>query len=445
MASLVVGRRLAGDREGGGLWYVGVGLEVLSTMSGTIGKQLIRLSEISKKRFPRVAKIYFYAGLLINTVLGPVIDMAAYSFAAQSLIAPFGGLDVVWNAALAPYILQEKLSPRRLLGCFLIVVGTGCAGAVGSHEDKEYTIDYIEDTLVSRRVLIYFSIFFVWFLFNVLFLMRFSHGSPVRGVSLGMTAGTIAGNMFCVKASVEIIERSIHKGDGEAWLTYVPYVLLLGAVFFALSNVVFMTRGLQEYEALFMVTVYEGSMIVSGCVSGAAVLLDLKDLTGYRIGLYSMSILIIVVGMIVVFSNELMNKSSLAAGIASIDMLEYHKAQDRLPLDRSPTALRDGARQRSRSGSRQHRPVFAAATTVQGSPCSRSYAAVDPARASEAGRGAAPEEAPQFFPAGGAATAPPPQLGAAPAPDAGGDGEGEDDVGLSLKQPDVVGRQMVGL
>mmetsp|Transcript_62701 Transcript_62701/g.161355 ORF Transcript_62701/g.161355 Transcript_62701/m.161355 type:complete len:421 (+) Transcript_62701:78-1340(+) len=304
------------------LWYIGVLLEIVSTMSGTIGKQLIRLSELRKRKSPHLANMAFYSGIVVNTAVGPIIDMAAYSFAAQSLIAPFGGLDVVWNALLAPFILNEKMTFRRGLGCALIVAGTSMAGAFGNHTDSEYTIEYIEETVVNVRVLVYFCFFFLWFLVNRFFLMQQPVGSSIRGVSLGCTAGTLAGNMFCVKASIELIQRSIHEGEGEIWLHWLPYVMLAGAAFFALSNVVYMTKGLQEYEALFMVTIYEGSMIVSGCVSGAIVLLDLRGLEPWRVGVYWLGVLIIVVGMYVIFSQERKSKSSLIGGTASIEKAE---------------------------------------------------------------------------------------------------------------------------
>jgi hypothetical protein len=300
-------------------WYLGVALEVVSTMSGTVGKQLIRLSELRKTSNPGFAKGAFYGGLVVNTVCGPALDMAAYSFAPQSLIAPFGGLDVVWNALSAPYLLQETLTLRRALGCSFICVGTAMSGVFGSHTDVVYTVEYLEDLLISWRVLFYFLIFICWFLFNVLVLQKRSKGSFLRGVSLGVTAGTIAGNMFCVKAAVEIIQYSIDEDTGEPWTHWLPYVILVGAAFFAISNVKYMTTGLQEYEALFMVTVYEGSMIVSNCISGSLVLLDLRRFEAWRIAAYFCSVLIIIFGMGVVCSNEIMNKSSLAAGKASIE------------------------------------------------------------------------------------------------------------------------------
>jgi len=146
--------------------------------------------------------------------------------------------------------------------------------------------------------------------------------------------------MFCVKASVEIIQYSIDNNTAEPWKHWLPYVMLLGAAFFAISNVKYMTQGLQECEALFMVTVYEGAMIVSGCVSGAVVLKDLQTLAAWRIILYSLSVMTIVLGMVVVFSNEMMNKSSLASGKASIakDNMEEIRKTYTLTVPSTPKA-----------------------------------------------------------------------------------------------------------
>uniref|UniRef100_A0A7S1AC59 Uncharacterized protein n=1 Tax=Noctiluca scintillans TaxID=2966 RepID=A0A7S1AC59_NOCSC len=307
------------------MWWLGVSLEIVSTISGTIGKQLIRLSSLSKKKNPHRSKVFFTIGLIVNTVVGPLIDMAAYSFAPQSLIAPFGGLDVVWNAMAAPYMLEEKLTIRRVNGCVLITLGTVMAGVFGSHTETDYTVEYLEDLLVSWRVAVYICCFLLWYWFNVFFLQWRRKGDAIRGISLGVTAGTIAGNMFCVKASVEIIQYCIDHETAEPLTHWLPYVMVLGAVFFALSNVRYMTTGLLEYEALFMVTVYEGSMIVAGCISGAVVLKDLAELEAWRIVLYWLAVLIIIAGMVVVFSNETLNRSSLASGLASIEQKELVK------------------------------------------------------------------------------------------------------------------------
>eukprot|EP00747_Dinoflagellata_sp_TGD_P191273 gnl/TRDRNA2_/TRDRNA2_54425_c0_seq1.p1 gnl/TRDRNA2_/TRDRNA2_54425_c0~~gnl/TRDRNA2_/TRDRNA2_54425_c0_seq1.p1 ORF type:complete len:467 (-),score=81.27 gnl/TRDRNA2_/TRDRNA2_54425_c0_seq1:9-1409(-) len=279
------------------MWPLGVFLEFLSTLSGTLGKQLISLSELKKARNPRFAWTLFYVGLLVNTIAGPLLDLAAYTFAAQSLLAPFGGLDIVWNALLAPYVLKEKLTWPRIIACCLIFGGTVSAGAFGSHDDGKYTVEFLEETLEDVRILIYLAIFACWFLLNFLVLMRRPVGSVVRGVSLGATAGTIAGNMFCAKITVESVEMSIRHESGDIWTTWIPYAAIIGTLFFALSNVAFMTRGLLEFEALFMVTVYEGSMVVSNCVSAAVVLGETRDLELWRAACYWTSIAVVVAGL----------------------------------------------------------------------------------------------------------------------------------------------------
>jgi len=289
----------------GRLWALGVGLEVVSTLSGTAGKQLIRFSELLRRRkAPALAKPFFIAGLLVNTIMGPILDMAAYSFAAQSLIAPFGGLDVIWNAALAPYLLSEQLTRSRMAACALIFAGTLLTGAFGPHLDKEYTAQALEEQLVAVRVPLYLAVLLAFVLLNILGPMRRPKGDLLRGLSLGMTAGSIAGNMFCVKAAVELIETSIWNNDGEPWRHWITYALLLGAAFFALTNLHFLTRGLLEYEALFMVTVYEGSMIVANCISAAVVLQELGSLEPWRVALYVLSVFLVCFGMFVICYGE---------------------------------------------------------------------------------------------------------------------------------------------
>ncbi len=126
------------------IWLLGIFLEVLATFVGTIGKQFVRFSTILIDRkvaaadtaeapidldvssLPRTkatqtppAKtcgswitptIAIRIGLFSNTLCGPLLEMAAYTFAPQSTLAPFGGLDTVWNALLAPFTLGEKFT-----------------------------------------------------------------------------------------------------------------------------------------------------------------------------------------------------------------------------------------------------------------------------------------------------------------------------------------------
>ena len=129
-------------------------------------------------------------------------------------------------------------------------------------------------------------------------------GERLRGLSIGMLAGSLAGNVFCLKSWVELLqvsvaERSIanwcwepiawvclsvfvrrqsgHRGAGGAIAKFQSatdiffcaahlQMLIFGLCCFAGWNIRILERGLQEFEALFMVAVFTASQIVAGFV-----------------------------------------------------------------------------------------------------------------------------------------------------------------------------------
>jgi len=301
---------MAGSSSGSALIPVGIALAVFASMTGTIGKQLLRFSEINKQRGNAyVAKVSLTIGLALNTAVGPIVDMMSYMFAPQSLIAPLGGLDVVWNTLIAPCTLGEKLTKTVIFGVVLIAGGATGTTAFGNHEDKDYNLDMMKDIFIRKTVAFYLGSLVVWLLFNILFLQPrssapkgepWASGDPIRGLSLGMTAGSIAGNMFCVKAFIELLQASIRDDEPEIWAHWLPYVMLLGAILFAVTNLWFLTKAMREYQALFMGAVFEGSLICCACVSGMVVYSDLEYLSWYQIGIYWTALCSIVAGILVV-------------------------------------------------------------------------------------------------------------------------------------------------
>mmetsp|Transcript_63337 Transcript_63337/g.196163 ORF Transcript_63337/g.196163 Transcript_63337/m.196163 type:complete len:493 (+) Transcript_63337:112-1590(+) len=301
------------EPETKGFLVAGIILAVLASMSGTAGKQALRFSELQRRKGTTASacmgKIALACGLALNVIVGPLIDMGSYAFAPQSVIAPLGGLDVVWNTLTAPFTLGETLTPRVFLGCAVITAGAIITSLTGSHDSGEFDVDMIQVLLFRPTVAVYLVVLLVWVLFNVLVLMPRSaapkgqpwqSGDRIRGLSLGMTAGSIAGNMFCVKAFVEVVQDSIVRKSGDNWLHWLPYSLFIGALFFAFSNLYFLTKAMREYEALFMGAIFEGSLIISACLSGVVVFSELEPLQPYQVGLYWAAIVSLVGGIYVV-------------------------------------------------------------------------------------------------------------------------------------------------
>jgi len=122
-------------------------------------------------------------------------------------------------------------------------------------------------------------------------------GDHIRGLSLGMTAGSISGNMFCVKAFVEVCQASVRDGNAHYWSHWFPYGLFLAALVFAISNLYFLVKAMREYEALFMGAVFEGSLIISACVSGVVVFSELERLEIWQIVLYWAAVIAVIIGI----------------------------------------------------------------------------------------------------------------------------------------------------
>ena len=89
---------------------------------GTTGMHLIRMSELKKKDVYNKSWVYYVCGMLMNILLGPLLDVAGYAFAPAALIAPFTSFTIVINTVVAPYTLGEKLTPRRLFSTSVVFI-----------------------------------------------------------------------------------------------------------------------------------------------------------------------------------------------------------------------------------------------------------------------------------------------------------------------------------
>mmetsp|Transcript_110799 Transcript_110799/g.320217 ORF Transcript_110799/g.320217 Transcript_110799/m.320217 type:complete len:384 (-) Transcript_110799:259-1410(-) len=282
--------------------FIGVLFEVAATMVGTAGKQLVSYSARAESK--RKAHLFKVAGLLVTTLIGPVLDMAAYAFAPQAIIAPLNGLDIVWNTCSAPFTLGERVTRRHIVGSTLVFLGAMMTSLLGPHHAQVESLAWMQETFLSVRFLSYLATFAGFLLFSAVTLSARPRGvgDKARGVVLGTTAGGIAGNMYFISAGLGLLRSSAASGDWTAWSNWIPYPVLVCGVLVAVSNIPFMTKALQEYEAIFVVTLFEGSHIVVACVSGSWVLGEMDQEEPLRRAVYWCCVLVIVCGLLVIQS-----------------------------------------------------------------------------------------------------------------------------------------------
>mmetsp|Transcript_89655 Transcript_89655/g.141542 ORF Transcript_89655/g.141542 Transcript_89655/m.141542 type:complete len:424 (-) Transcript_89655:154-1425(-) len=288
---------------------IGIILAVTAAALGTLSKQLIAISEHLKKPW------LFHIGAGINIAVGPVVDASAYAFAPQVIVAPFACLDVIFNALTAPYTLRwqnEVLTKAHLTGCGLVALGAVLTSIFADAENEVFTVYELEAQLIRPASIFYLGTE-LFMIITVNWSMRRGYLSPrVRGISLGVIAGVLMGNVFFMKGLIGFVRRGISGEGWEAFLRVTPYICLVCAAGGAIVGHMFMRKGLGEYKGVFMVTIFEGAHISAACLSGCIVMSEMSGAAWWRYLSYWASVFCIIAGMLIInvkAANSELNKN----------------------------------------------------------------------------------------------------------------------------------------
>jgi len=282
-------------REVDGHILIGIFLEILAAALGTLSKQLIAVSEHLNR------PVLFHIGASINIAVGPIVDASAYAFAPQVIVAPFACLDVIFNAMTAPYTLKwqnEVLTRYHFIGTGFVALGASLTSVFADVDNQIYDVYELEHQLLRPQSIIYFCLEGAGILFATWLLRKNLMSPVVRGISLGVIAGVLMGNVFFVKGIVSLVRHSISTGDTEAWTRLTPYVCIACAAGGAIVGHMFMRKGLGEYKGVFMVTIFEGAHISAACLSGCVVMAEMSGAVWWRYICYWASVMIIIAGML---------------------------------------------------------------------------------------------------------------------------------------------------
>ena len=294
LGSVAKPRSAAADPMLGHGWWVGVLIELIAVFCSAFGKVLLRLAAV------REQPLYYVIGVLIAAIISPVFDMVAYAFAPTTLLTACGGMVVVFNVVLAPCILAERLTVQRAGSAMLITIGTVGSSLFGSHDQTEQSQEDYMKLFVAPLAICYYVLLTVWYAIAIHFIRR-SEATEAKCAWLAALGGSCSGNSFTTKAGVAMLTcydgaRSIGchtdpMGEPFFWGMGAGTLLWHGGGFALLA------LALRKLPALYAVTIYEGTLIVSGALSGALVLRELAVQTWVGMVLYSLSMLLIIGGL----------------------------------------------------------------------------------------------------------------------------------------------------
>ena len=247
------------------LWYVGVMLMVLSTLFGALGNVCIKqsfnvqasadadssLTPAARRRAKLVSWAFWLLGAPVFTiVLGSAIHVAAFAFAAQSLLSPFAATTIVWNTLLAPCCLRERLTRRDLAGTLVVVAGCVVAGASAPHSAATYTLDALLGLYAAPAFIAYAVAVAV--VLGGACIGRATARPAVRRLCASALPGVIVGNTNVLAKSLsELLAQCFahQPPDFSAYRHAASWLISLGALLLPLTNLYFLGRALEAFSA----------------------------------------------------------------------------------------------------------------------------------------------------------------------------------------------------
>lgn len=324
-------------------WPLGLLLSAISSIFGIAGKLLLKLAHLERDKdelavaqfnlhgspnSPRMGCTYFYCGLFCMMVLNPALGALAYCFATQSLLAPMAGLTICWNTLFGPILLpHERLTTSDFVGAILIFTGCVLVGISGTHESPPLPVELLKARFQSFSFIVYSILLATLLCFLIHHAKHALHyttttrragvtSSPVSSrtqlpvlarVSLSIFAGVMSGQLFFLAA----IMRTLHDdGASRIWSYPFTYLCLSGAVGTALFGLYLLNEALAVEDAVIVIYLYEASYIMAGAISGLCFFRDMKHLAMWHYLLYSLSLMLILVGIYIVAKRSLTTTST---------------------------------------------------------------------------------------------------------------------------------------
>jgi len=263
------------------IWIIGVTCASLASFLSTFGVNLQKYSHQQNDRLPKAQQVpywrqFLWAAGLILIISGSIADFVALAFVAQSLIAPLGSITLIANTMVAPCFLGEVLTRKDIIGTVVTAIGCSVSVAFANHSETSYAF----------RDLMYFffnPVYLIFFLVTVGYLygankyiekieisedsiaeMKETRVRPFLYASIGGTCGSFS--VTFAKAFVELLKATI-SGQNE-FLTPGPYVVIIFLVGFSLMQVHYLNKGLQMFDALFIVPIYQTFWIIGNVFGG---------------------------------------------------------------------------------------------------------------------------------------------------------------------------------
>ncbi|KAK7528455.1 magnesium transporter NIPA-domain-containing protein [Phyllosticta citriasiana] len=244
----------------GGSVALGVFVGLLSTSVQSLGLTLQRKSHLLEEekhetddRRPPYRRRRWQVGMLmfiVANLVGSTIQITTLPLPVLSTLQASG---LVFNSICATLILSEPFTRFSLVGTILVAAGAVLIGIFGALTEPSHTLTQLLALLGRTQFLIWLVATFLicaglfaaqWFLKRLV-----PRPTPLVRLLRGMAFGAISGilsahSLLVAKSAVELLVRTIVDRENQ-FNRWQSYIILLGLVFLALTQLYYLHRGLK--------------------------------------------------------------------------------------------------------------------------------------------------------------------------------------------------------
>ena len=271
-------------------WLFGVFLSIIASIASNLGVNFQKLSMMNERASAKASEKRSYItqpmwlmGLLM-VVVGSLGDFVALGFAPQSLMTPVGGFTLVCNAVFAHYFLKEHLTRKDRIGTLNIIIGIIILAIFSSKDNTSYTLSRLLRMYIQRGFIIYGIALLIiilniyrWYLKCVD--IEKKHGrnhknyepwKKIHPFSCSALSGMLgAQSVLCAKCVAEMFKESARIGGEMQFDKPLSWLIVFAMIFFIFSQIHWLARGLESFDAVYIVPVFQCFFITVSVIGGA--------------------------------------------------------------------------------------------------------------------------------------------------------------------------------
>jgi uncharacterized membrane protein len=253
---------------------------------------------------------YWLYGLGLN-IVGTICDFIALGFAAQSIIVCLSGFGLVSNLFFNKYWLKEDIKFVDIYGVILISLGSIITVSFGNLNSKHFSESNIVNYYIKPGFIFYYTL--TLFLVSLIsYKINFIHNiinKSYQSLYLCICSGIFGG--FSILHGKILLELILyHK---KILLSGFFIFIFLQFIFYLITQQHYLAHALKDYDAKYVIPVFNCFFILNSVISGAIYFEELNDFTFIQSILFILGLITILSGVKILSTNNL------------IDELNYHK------------------------------------------------------------------------------------------------------------------------